>query len=75
MAKNPVQSAAKKRATRARVRNDERTRTRAIRELGINVPIYRTRVVGNRLELFVYPGIALYWPPEPGDGEEEEASE
>jgi len=60
-----------KRTTRARVRNDERTRKRAIRELGINVPIYKSRVVGGRLELTIYPGRKVYWPPEP----EEEASE
>lgn len=47
-----------------RVRNDARTRARAIKDLGINVPIYTTRVVGGRLELSLYGGDVVYWPPE-----------
>lgn len=44
------------------VKNDSATLARAIRELGINVPIYTTRVVGGRLELYCYGGQLLYWP-------------
>ena len=39
------------------------TRARAIRELGITVPVYRTRVVGGRLELHCYGGQVFLWPP------------
>ena len=39
------------------------TRQRAIRELAINVPVYRTRIVGGRLELHCYGGQVLLWPP------------
>ena len=49
---------------RPAVKNTTATRQRAIRELGINVPIYRTRIVGGRLELHCYGGQVLLWPEE-----------
>ena len=59
-------TARKKRAPRKkkppRVIDDLETRALAIQELGINVPIYRTRVVGDRLELHCYGGQVLLWP-------------
>ena len=36
---------------------------RALRELGINRPYYRARVVGGRLELCLYGGDVVFWPP------------
>jgi hypothetical protein len=54
----------KSQAEPQQVRNDARTRARAIRELGIDVPVYTTRVVGDRLELALYGGSVVYWPPE-----------
>ena len=44
------------------IRNDARTRARAVRDLGINVPIMVSRVVGGRLQLKLYGGQVLYWP-------------
>ena len=35
----------------------------AIRELGIDRPILMSRLVGNRLELTLYGGDLVYWPP------------
>ncbi|MFC2031569.1 hypothetical protein ACFLWA_12690 [Chloroflexota bacterium] len=49
------------------IKNDKATRDKAIADLGINVPIYRTRVVGGRLELFCYGGRVLFWPAEQED--------
>lgn len=37
----------------------------ALDELGINRPFYTCRVVGNRLELALYGGDLVYWPPKP----------
>jgi Rho termination factor, N-terminal domain len=52
---------------------DERTEAklifRAVRELGIDVPIMKTRVVGNRLELYLYGGRMVVYPPEPAPGQ------
>ncbi len=36
----------------------------AIRELDIDVPIGAIRSVGDRLELHLYGGRVLYWPPD-----------
>ena len=56
----------KKRAPRAKkppaITDTTATRARAIRELGIDVPVYRTRVVGGRLELHCYGGQVFLWP-------------
>jgi hypothetical protein len=49
-----------------RVRADKATIARALRELEINRPMYHARVVGGRLELRLYGGDVVYWPPEPG---------
>lgn len=54
----------KKSQPEKQIRNDARTRARAIKDLGIDVPIYTTRVVGNRLELSLYGGSVVYWPEE-----------
>jgi hypothetical protein len=35
----------------------------ALDELGINRPYYCCRVVGSRLELTLYGGDVVYWPP------------
>jgi hypothetical protein len=35
---------------------------RAIKDLGLNVPYYDVRLVGNRLEFHCYGGLTLYWP-------------
>ena len=48
-----------------KVADDDATRARDIHDLGINVPIYRTRIVGDRLELHCYGGQVLYWPHPP----------
>ena len=40
---------------------------RALQDLGITVPFYRARVVGNRLELSLYGGDVVYWPPKKGE--------
>jgi len=37
---------------------------RALQELGVNVPYYDARLVGNRLELHLYGGQVRTWPPE-----------
>lgn len=39
----------------------------AVRELGIDVPVYRWRVVGNRLELHAYGGVVYLWPDRKGE--------
>ena len=39
---------------------------RALKDLGINRPYYRARVVGGRLELALYGGDIVYWPAEGG---------
>ena len=36
---------------------------RALQDLGINRPYYSARVVGNRIELHLYGGDVVYWPP------------
>jgi hypothetical protein len=35
----------------------------AVKELGINVPVMATRMVGNRLELYLYGGRVVFWEP------------
>jgi hypothetical protein len=40
---------------------------RALDELGIDKPYYVCRVVGGRLELTLYGGEVVYWPPRRGD--------
>lgn len=35
----------------------------ALEDLGIDRPYYKTRVVGGRLELTLYGGDVVYWPP------------
>jgi hypothetical protein len=37
----------------------------ALDELAINRPYYSCRVVGNRLELALYGGDVVFWPPKP----------
>ena len=37
----------------------------AVAALGINVPYYRVRLVGNRLEFHLYGGNVVYWPEPP----------
>jgi hypothetical protein len=37
----------------------------AVAALGINVPYYRVRLVGNRLEFHLYGGQVVYWPADP----------
>jgi hypothetical protein len=37
---------------------------RALEELDIDVPIYDIRLVRNRLEVHLYGGRVLLWPPE-----------
>jgi hypothetical protein len=46
-----------------RIRNTKANRERAIRELGINVPYYSCRLVGDRLEFHLYGGRLVCWPP------------
>jgi hypothetical protein len=50
---------------RPQVDDSPATVARAVDELGIDVPIYAARVVGDRLELRLYGGAIAYWPPEP----------
>ena len=38
---------------------------KAIKALGINVPIYTTRIVGGRMELTLYGGRIVYYPDPP----------
>jgi hypothetical protein len=65
-----------------RVRADKATIARALRELEINRPMYHARVVGGRLELRLYGGDVVYWPPEapvtgaepPEEGGEDDAA-
>ena len=45
---------------------------RALKELGINKPYYRARVVGGRLELLLYGGDIVYWPEAPSDEKQPE---
>ena len=42
---------------------------RAIRDLQIDVPILHARLVGNRLELYLYGGRILTWPDRPPQAE------
>lgn len=52
---------------------------RAVDELGIDVPVLDMRLVGGRLELHLYGGQVVVWPPLPESegmkGEEEEGGE
>ena len=43
---------------------DAGTIRQALDELGINRPYYSCRVVGNRLEIALYGGDIVTWPPE-----------
>ena len=61
-AKKPARSPRARPEPSRRIRNDPKTRARAVRELGINVPIMVSRVVGGRLQLKLYGGQVLYWP-------------
>lgn len=36
----------------------------ALEELGIDRPYFQCRVVGGRLELTLYGGDVVYWPPD-----------
>ena len=42
----------------------------ALAALGINVPYYQVRLVGNRLEFHLYGGNVVYWPDPPAAPEE-----
>jgi len=44
----------------------------AVAALGINVPYYRVRLVGNRLEFHLYGGNVVYWPEPPAPAAPEE---
>ena len=46
-------------------RADKPTIKRALEDLAINRPYYTARVVGGRLELRLYGGDVVYWPPDP----------
>lgn len=46
------------------LRPDAETTRRALQDLGINVPYYQARVVGNRLEITLYWGAVVSWSPE-----------
>ena len=59
----PGVAQSKKVARTPAIKNTAANRAKAIRELQIDVPIYRTRVVGGRLELHCYGGQVLLWPP------------
>ena len=63
---NP-QKTRKKPATRRRpaIKADAKTIRQALDELGIDRPYYTARVVGGRLELRLYGGDYVYWPPDP----------
>lgn len=69
MAENP-QKTRKKPATRRvgagsprPITADAATIRRALDDLGIDRPYYTARVVGGRLELRLYGGDYVYWPP------------
>jgi hypothetical protein len=49
----------------ARVQADAATIRQALDDLGINRPYTGCRVVGGRLELTLYGGDVVTWPPEP----------
>lgn len=42
--------------------NEEQIK-KAVSELGINVPVMASRMVGNRLELYLYGGSIVTWEP------------
>jgi hypothetical protein len=42
---------------------DPETVAQALEALGINVPYYAARVVGNRIELTLYGGQVVTWSP------------
>jgi hypothetical protein len=46
------------------IRNTKATRTRALKELGINRPFYTCQVVGNQLRFTLYGGDVVFWPPQ-----------
>jgi hypothetical protein len=37
----------------------------AVAALGLDVPYYQVRLVGNRLEFHLYGGQVVYWPADP----------
>ena len=65
---NP-QKTRKKPATRRKaqpkIQADAKTIRRALDDLGIDRPYYTARVVSGRLELRLYGGDYVYWPPDP----------
>lgn len=53
----------KKPAKKPAIKNDDATIRQALEELGIDRPYLSCRVVGNRLELSLYGGDVVTWPP------------
>jgi hypothetical protein len=39
----------------------------AVAALGLDVPYYQVRLVGNRLEFHLYGGNVVYWPDAPAE--------
>lgn len=54
----------KKPARKPAITDDPETIRQALDELGIDRPYFSSRIVGNRLELTLYGGDLVYWPPE-----------
>ena len=71
MAKTRAKPAAPSRARRGELKAgpdgtpSADTIRQALDDLGINRPYYSCRVVGNRLELTLYGGDVVTWPPAP----------
>ena len=53
----------KKPAKKPAIKADDDTIRKALDELGIDRPYTTVRVVGNRLELALYGGDVVTWPP------------
>ena len=59
--RKPATKPAEKPATEA----DPETIAKALAELGIDRPYMQARMVGSRIELSLYGGDVVFWPPEP----------
>jgi hypothetical protein len=68
MTEKKPQTTRKKPATRRNppaLKADAATIRKALDELGIDRPYYTARVVGGQIELVLYGGDVVYWPPAP----------
>ena len=59
--------------SRKKVELTPETIQQALEDLGINVPYYEARLVGNRIEFHLYGGQVKTWPPPKGARSERSA--